>query len=247
MMTDEDKAMIARLVDGSLEGDPREQEIRNLVAQDPEAQAYAESVERSNRLIRAAFEAPMREPMPAGIRGTLFAAPGKVAMLRRPRVWVPTALAASLALALGIGGSMGLFAPEPAVPIARLGDAVADGPLHRALETLPSGRLSEAGVQPMLTFRDGAGRACREFEVIGELPDELELGIACRQPSGLWHVEVVVAAPMADATPMGEGFAPASGGPAATTLEAMLDALDAGPTLSPAEEAALLERGWATR
>ncbi|MEL6768571.1 MAG: hypothetical protein AAFP17_15425 [Pseudomonadota bacterium] len=244
MMTEGDKEMIARLVDGSLDGDPREQEIRELVASDADALAYAERIARSNRLIRAAFEEPLREPMPAGIRATLFALPGKVAVLRRPRVWIPTAIAASLALALGVGGGLSLLAPPPAAKIAVLGDAVPGGPLHRALETLPSGSLSGAGVQPMLTFLDGTGRACREFEVIGELPEDLELGIACRQPTGVWHVEIVVAAPIADAVPYGEGYAPAAGGPAETTLEAMLDALNAGATLTPDEEAALLRGGW---
>ncbi|MEL6219882.1 MAG: hypothetical protein AAFR79_15680 [Pseudomonadota bacterium] len=246
MMTDEDKAMIASLVDGALEGEPREQEIRDLVERDPEAMAYAMQVGRSNRLIREAFEAPMREPMPAGIRAALFAPPGKVSILHQPRVLIPTAVAASLVLALGIGAGIGFLAPEPEAQIAVLGDVLSDGPLHQALETLPSGRVSEAGVQPMLTFLDGTGRACREFEVIGELPDELEFGIACRQPAGTWHVEVVVAAPIADATPVGEGFAPASGGAADRTLETMLDALGAGPALDAAEEAALLGSGWRT-
>lgn len=243
MMTEEDKAMIAQWVDGSLDGDPREAEIRELLANDPEAVAYAEKIERSNRLIRSAFEAPMREPMPTGIRATLFAQPGKVAMLSRPRVWIPTAIAASLALAVAIGA----LSPPADMQIAVLGDAALDGPLHLALETLPSGSLSEAGVQPMLTFLDRDGRACREFEVIGELADEFELGIACRRPTGVWHVEVVVAAPIADATPAGEGFVPASGGPAEATLETMLDALGAGPTLGPTEEAALLTNSWQTQ
>ncbi|MEM8596651.1 MAG: hypothetical protein AAGF76_09305 [Pseudomonadota bacterium] len=239
--------MIARLVDRSLEGDPREQEIRDLVARDPAAKAYAEKIERSNRLIRAAFEAPMREPMPAGIRATLFALPGKVTMLRRPSVWVPSAIAASLALALGIGSGVGVFAPSGPTQIAVVGDVVPDSPLHDALERLPSGRQSDEGVLPMLSFLDGDGRACREFEVIGEMPEEFELGIACRKPAGVWHVEIVVAAPMADATPMGEVFLPASGGPADMTLETMLDALGAGPALGPEEEAALLENGWISR
>ncbi|MEM1385230.1 MAG: hypothetical protein AAF713_08500 [Pseudomonadota bacterium] len=243
-MNEGDKAMIARLIDGSLDGDPREQEIRDLVAHDPDAAAYAEQILHSNRLIRAAFDAPMREPMPASIRDRLFAPPGNVVVLKRPRIWVPAALAASLALALGIGAGISLVAPAPDSQIAVLGDVAPDGPLHRALETLPSGSLSAAGVQPMLTFMDGRGRACREFEVIGELPEELELGIACRHPVGIWHVEVVVAAPIENATPVGDGFAPASGGPAEITLEAMLDALDAGPTLTPEEEGALLRAGW---
>lgn len=246
-MTEEEKAMIAKWVDGSFEGGPREAEIRALLANDPDAKAYAEKIERSNQLIRKAFDPPMREPMPAGIRSTLFARPGKVAMLRRPRVWIPTALAASLALVLGIGSGIGVLAPSTDAQIAVLGDVAPDGPLHMALETLPSGRLSEAGVQPILTFVDRNARACREFEVIGELPDEFELGVACRQPTGVWHVEIVVTAPIADATPVGNGFAPASGGPADVTLEAMLDALGAGPTLGPEQEAALMENSWKER
>lgn len=243
MMTEEDKAMIAKWVDGSLDGDPREAEIREMLANDPNAKAYAEKIERSNRLIRAAFEAPMRQPMPAGLRATLFGRPGKVAILRRPRVWVPAAIAASLVLAVGIG----LLAPSTGTQIAALGDAPPGGALHMALETLPSGTLSEAGVQPMLTFLDRDGRACREFEVIGELPNEVELGIACRQPTGVWHVEIVVAAPVADAAPEGDGLAPASGGPAEATLETIIDALGAGPALGPAEEAALLANSWQAR
>ncbi|MEL6576279.1 MAG: hypothetical protein AAFQ81_10350 [Pseudomonadota bacterium] len=247
MMTDEDKAMIARLIDGSLAGDPREREIRDLVANDPDAMAYAEQIERSNRMIRAAFEAPMREPLPAGIRAAIFGQPGKVAVLRRPSAWIPTAIAASLALAIGVGAGIAWLAPSSDGQIAVLGDVAPNSPLFAALETLPSGSLSAAGVQPMLSFYDQDGRACREFEVIGELPEELEFGIACREPTGVWHVEVVVAAPIADATPVGDGFVPASGGPAEATLEMMLDALGAGPALGPEEEAALIDNGWKAR
>ena len=93
----------------------------------------------------------------------------------------------------------------------------------------------------MLSFRDGAGRPCREFEVIGSLPEELEFGIACRNASGPWHVEIVVAAPQTEPGP--QGFAPASG-PAADALDAKLDALGAGPALSPEDEASLLRQGW---
>ena len=153
------------------------------------------------------------------------------------------ALAASLALVVGLGAGGLLWAPENAVNIAAVGDAPFGGPLQQALETLPSGTASADGVRPMLTFRDEAGHPCREFEIAGDRPGELEFGIACRRSSdGVWHVPIVVAAQPTDTTPE-SGFAPASG-PAGDALEATLDALGAGPAITPEEEARLLELGW---
>ncbi len=243
MTKDWTEEKIAALVDGSLEDEAEATALRRVLETDPEARAYADAVRRSNELVREAFDAPADEPIPAGIQAAIFGEPGKVEVLRpRPRRagWVPTAIAASLALAIGLAAGQ-YFAGTQQPPIVALGDAALDGPLHAALETLPSGAISDRGVQPMLSFRDGAGRPCREFEVIGDLPEELEFGIACRSDSGRWHVKIVVAAPETEPGP--EGFAPASG-PGADALAAMLDALGAGPALSPEDEASLLEQGW---
>lgn len=235
---------IAALVDDSLE-DPQEIEaLRWVLEQDSEARAHADGIRVSNDLLRQAFAIPAEEPTPAAIQAAIFGEPDKVAVLKpRPRVsdWVPTSIAASLALVvgLGIGGWYGGGTMERG--IAALGDAPPGGPLHLALETLPSGSLSEAGVQPMLSFRDGAGRACREFEVLDELPGELEFGIACRNASEGWRVEIVVSAPLTEPRP--DGYRPASGA-ASSALDAMLDALGAGAAMDPAEEAALLKNGW---
>lgn len=93
----------------------------------------------------------------------------------------------------------------------------------------------------MLTFKDAQGRYCREFEVNGDLPSELEFGIACRTEEEAWHVEIIVTAPQAK---RGEdGFVPASG-PGADALEAMLDALGAGLPLSPNNELQAIQGGW---
>jgi hypothetical protein len=93
----------------------------------------------------------------------------------------------------------------------------------------------------MLSFLDAEGRPCREFEVIGELPPQLEFGIACRTPGGAWDVAILVKAPVTEQG--ADGFAPASG-PAADALGAMLDALGAGPAMAPEEERSLLGEGW---
>ena len=243
MTKDWTEEKIAALVDGSLEDEAEAAALRRVLETDPEARAYAEAIRRSNELVREAFDTPADEPIPAGIQAAIFGEPGKVDVLHpRPRLtgWAPTAIAASLALAIGLAAGQYLGRTgQPA--IVALGDAAVDGPLHAALETLPSGTVSDRGVQPMLSFRDGAGRPCREFEVIGDLPDKLEFGIACRNASGRWHVEIVVAAPETEPGP--QGFAPASG-PGADALDAMLDALGASPALSPEDEASLLQQGW---
>ena len=146
-----------------------------------------------------------------------------------------------IVVGIGLGTQ---FGPQPQSPQVVLGDAPRGGDLEIALETLPSGTAMADRIVPMLTFRDGAGRYCREFEVIGDLPDELEFGVACRTPRNTWHVEIIVAAPIVE--PDDSGFAPASG-PGADALAAMLDALGASPPLSPETEAEAIKDGWETR
>ena len=105
---------------------------------------------------------------------------------------------------------------------------------------MASGTASPAEITPMLTFRDGNARVCREFETPGR-GGELEIGIACRSAAGAWGVEIVVTAPAP--MPGAQGYVPASG-PGADALDAMLGALGAGPPLDPQAEAALLARRW---
>jgi hypothetical protein len=247
-VTDE---QIAAFVDGHLEGTEAAL-VAAVLSEDEEARAYAAEVERANGLLREAFGAPMGEAVPVGLRDSILqsddaAADRKVVALaaRQPARWplAKMAIAAGVAVAIAAGASALLVSQmTPGYQqIASLGAAPADGPLHEALERLPSGAVSDAGVQPMLTFRDAAGRICREFEVPGTVPDRLEFGIACRGDEGRWDVKIVVAAPLTEASP--QGYRPASG-PGGDALEAMLDALGAQPVLGPAEESELLRRGW---
>ena len=243
MTQDWSKEKVAALIDGSIDDDRDADSIRRGLESEPEARAYADKIRRSNAFLREALAVPAEEPAPAAIDAAIFGEPGKTAVLgRRPaaRSWVPAALAASIALVVGLSAGHFLDRPQERM-IAALGTAPLDSPLHAALETAPSGRISDEGIQPMLSFLDGAGRPCREFEVIHELPNELEFGIACRSSAGQWHVEIVVAAPVTEPGP--DGYAPASG-PASKALDAMLDALNAGPAMPPDLESSLLARGW---
>ena len=241
--------MIAAWVDGSLEDPEEARAIRARIETDPEARATAARIERANRLLREAFPEPAGEPVPAAIAAALNAAPGRVRVLadRRARsrpARVPAAMAASVALAVGVGIGLGLDGgggtESGTGALAGLGAVGTDSALHAALARLPSGTLSGAGVQPIAAFRDGAGRACREFETLSA-DGAHALGIACRAEDGRWAVEVAVAAPP-EPVP-GTGYAPASG-PGMDALEATLDAMGAGPVLDATEEAALIGRGW---
>ncbi|MEO1120943.1 MAG: hypothetical protein AAFW88_06770 [Pseudomonadota bacterium] len=241
---------IAALIDKSIEDAGEIERLNQIVEDDPRAAALAEDLRNLCRLSREAFDVPLHEPTPAPIEAAIFGEPGKVATFRgakrqtRRLLEGPVRLAAAAAVALAIGvsaGALWLGGAPIGSDVANLGVAPKDGHLHAVLETLPSGQVSENGVQPMLSFLDGQGRPCREFEVFGSLPNELEFGVACRSDDASWEVEMLVAAPM---TPIGsEGYAPASG-PAARALDSLLDALGAGEPLSPAQEQAWIDRSW---
>ena len=233
---------IAAEVDRSLEG-AEAKAARDALYTDPEAQSYAEDLRRMNHVLRAAFDIPDDEPMPAPIAAALHGEDGKFAVLRRPlrrQVWVSAAVAASLALAIGIGGYT-LNGEDAPPSVLALGEVPADGPLHLALETLASGSMSPAGVRPVQTFLDSADRPCREFDVATEKAPGLEAGIACRTDAGRWNVEVVFAPPAAASA--SDGYAPAAG-PDSGSIDEAMEALGAGQPLSNADEAALISAGW---
>ncbi|MEM7745692.1 MAG: hypothetical protein AAF409_18485 [Pseudomonadota bacterium] len=234
---------IAAFVDGSLD-DAAARRIAAIIEQDPEALALAEEIEKGNDILRNAFVDVATAPIPASLAETLSGRDETVVPFRKriaqPGTWIPTAAAASIAVAIGLGiGTQ--FGGTNFSPEITLGDAPLDSGLHLALETLPSGMAHEDRIMPMLTFTDASGRYCREFEVVGDLPDELEFGIACRSESHTWHVEIIVSAPMGTAD--GGGFAPASG-PGADALAAMIAALGGGEPLAPEAEASMIENGW---
>ncbi len=242
---------IAAYIDGSLEAADAAV-VAAAIENDPAIRAYAEELREANRLLREAFDGPMTKPVSAELRNTIMGAEetqtgAKVVDFARAREarrpWAGMALAASIALVIGITSTTVFFdaGRNNAEPLVALGPTATESPLHAALETLPSGRVSEEGLQLMLSFRDGAGRICREFELAGKTPAQMDFGIACRSDAGQWQVEIVVTGPTS--APNSDGIVPASG-PAEDALNAMLDSLGAEPALSPAEEAKLLQDAW---
>ncbi len=237
------EAEIAAFIGGRLHGSDADR-VAEALETDPAAQAAAEAIgaaDAGDQTLRQAFAAPLSEAPALALRATLLAGTGGVATPpRRARAaWAPAALAASLALAAGFGAGWGLRpsgAPETPAVIA-VGQAT--GAVELALSSAPSG-AARSGLAPTATFRDSAGNACREFDVIDAAGAPAAAGVACRDAQG-WRVLLI--ATHRDAAPAGPGFAPASGADADPVGD-YLNAIGAGPALHPAEEAALIARGW---
>ncbi len=233
---------IAAFVDGELVGEDAAR-VARLIETDPEAARVALKLMEMNDLLREAFAGPAEEEAPAPLRAAVLAEPGKVATLKRKPVFaspaVFSALAATLALTVGLGLGGALFGtggPEGAR--LALGAGPAPEEAAAAFETAASG-TEAAGLRPLASFETASG-PCREFEALRDGGAVAATGLACRE-GGAWSVLVLAAAPEAESGPA--GFAPASGA-AADAVGALLDALGAGPALSPAEEAARIGAGW---
>jgi hypothetical protein len=246
---------IAAFMAGRLDGADADR-VALALESDPAAQAAAERLAESaaphpvDAALRAAFTAPMAEPVPARLAAAVLAEPGKVASLprrvggARPKAWAPVAMAAGVALALGFGAGFSLRGPEPEAAqqtVATLSVGAASGAALAAFETAASGAERD-GLVLAASFRDGAGRPCREFETLGADGLPAAAGVACREGAG-WRVLAMAAVAAPEAGPGDGAYAPA-GGEGADALGALLDALGAGPALSPQEEAALIAGGW---
>lgn len=144
-------------------------------------------------------------------------------------------LAASLALAVGLGAGL-MLSPNSSDGLGSIEiAALTDARIIAALNTVPSGEdtllTDGARIAPIATFFDGAQTLCREFEF--DRTDGMTIvSVAC-QRGGQWDVQMAVAAAAATDT----GYAPAS---SLDTLDAYLSANNAGPPLDPSDEAAAL-------
>lgn len=141
---------------------------------------------------------------------------------RRMPLW-SGALAASLALAIGLGG--GLMLGQ--------GGGGAVSPVVAALDTLPAGAEETLAdgtrLRIVASFVSAEGALCREYEVTR--PTGMHsVEVACDAGSG-WEVQLMLA--LAGS----EGYAPAS---APELLDLYYVQSDAGAPLSAAEEAAAL-------
>lgn len=151
--------------------------------------------------------------------------------------WQPMALAASLALAVGLGAGFwasGLL--QGGATDAPLRIALWEIPgLDEALSDLSSGEtapLADGTLSIIASFEDANGTFCREFEFDGATGDTV-VSVVCRDGNS-WDPRLVVAAAAQD----GATYAPAS---SLDTVEAYLSAIGASSGFSAAQEARALE------
>ena len=259
-LTDE---LLVAYVDGQLDAETSAK-VETALGRDPEAQEAVRRFAESARLAQLVVDEALHQEVPERLLKVFDHAPARAAGLEDPadrraaqadravslRKWA-LPLAASLALAVGLGGGYALWdlgTPRPGAGQV-IGAIPTDSPLHRALETTPSGRAlawddpdgqRRGEIRPLLTFRDDAGRYCREYQSFGGDLDMTRgvIGVACRGGPGTWRHEISVAA-----RPSSEGvYQPAGLGQA--TLEAYLTELMSGAPLDHAAERAVLEAGW---
>ena len=206
------ESMLVAYVDNQLE--PAQMAaVEEIIREDPEARAIAAVLQRSAAAVKAAFDQPLREPVP----GRLLAAVGleEAAMesnvvplrVRKRRLERTTimALAASLA-ALVIGFGVGYWEAAPSGDI-RLAGAPADGTasgqyeaaLYKALEggtpgtevsyvDTTDGRLSAVTIVGPVAA--SVGGDCLEFRrEWSDAGSKVESrGLACRSDMGEWSV-----------------------------------------------------------
>lgn len=185
----------------------------------------------TRRTVKAAFAADLDTPVPESLAAAIRQAgtPESNVLAFRRYGFRSTAIAASLALAVGIGAGW----------VARSGQD-ADHPLHlaglehpdlaRHLAGTPSGEevtlADGARLRMIASFEDGVGQFCRELEHDGT-DGQTVVAVTCRQ-GGDWALVFAVAAGASG------GYAPAS---SLEALDAWLALIGAGQPLDAQAEA----------
>jgi hypothetical protein len=225
-MTEVSDEMLMAFADGEL--DPESAgDVARAVGADPALARRVEAFRASRVLARDSLAVQLGEPVPDHLVAAIMKPANTGRGQGRTRTLLP--LAATLALAAGLGGYMlggrdsaqGLLTADPAVSAA----------LERSLtgETVDlDGRTAKV----LATFRTKAG-ICRSFSLSGDGPVPVR-GLGCRSGQG-WRIAMAVA----DAG--GDGFSPAAG---AAGLDALLDELEAEGPLDASAEQEIKTSGW---
>lgn len=243
-----DDARLMALADGELDAAAAAVAARAIAADPEAARRFAVFAETRARLSAAAAE---QDDVPAALRArvaetiaahgvaraygdTAVGAQGdkvlRPAFGRRPAPAWALPLAASLALAVGLGAGIMARGPAQTAPTTGFESAAVQDALGR-LATGESAATDAGALRVVASFRDGADSLCREAELRPE-GREAALGVLCRGEGGQWRPELVLRQPAADG-----GLSAASG---LGALDAFLADIGAGASLDPAAEAAAL-------
>lgn len=207
------ESMLVAYVDNQLE--PAQMAaVEEAIREDPEARTIVAVLRRSADAVKAAFDQPMHEPVPARLLATIAAAEatatdGKIVSFPRAGVRANRrafmALAASVAaLVIGFGAGYLQFSPPGAIRLAATPPVGAEtgqyeAALYQALEDGSTGAMvpyedtaaRRRGVVtivgPVVT---ATGDTCREFRhEWTAAPNKMSSeGLACRSDAGDWSI-----------------------------------------------------------
>lgn len=241
-MTDRSEIILAYL-DGTLEGTALAAFEAEL-AQDKALTGEVARFIANEDLLRAAFDAPMQEPVDAALLERMglgkadepVAAPALLAANDNPPSWRRWQWPLSGAIA----ASLALFAVLQTGPGPR-----SQSEFAAALESAPSStsvRLANGGtLTPRLTFTASDGRFCREYLQTAETGSET--GIACHR-DGNWQIEATT---RGGEQLQGSSEIATASGEIPTGLEAAYARLGASDPLNAQAERALIARNWSKR
>lgn len=236
MTKDVSDEMLMALTDGELSDEAEAQLLARIAADSDLARRHADFV-LTRRAVQAAYPA---EPMPEVLIRTILDTPAagdgghgaKVIPFRpRARRVSQLALAASLLLAVSVGGFLTGRATGPAPAQIAAGPGPGLVAAARVLAALPTGAavpLGDATARVLGSFDTDAG-LCRLVAVDGGVE---ERAILCRD-GGDWALAFATIGGTVD------GFRPASDA-SVEAIDRALDALGAGAAMTAADEASAL-------
>jgi len=238
-MNIDDETLMA-LADGEIDDD-KARRLHALISVDPELSARFTLFTQSSQWVKkaaladagAAVAPEFIDHIRELAATTAPEAENVVPMSHTGTRWQPMAMAASLALVVGLSVGLVLARNSPDTPETGIPVVTAD--LQDQLGTLPSGTQSVLPdgrqVSMVSSFTDGAGAFCREYETAA-LNGTSYVNVACRDGSD-WTLRLSVAT-----AAVATGYAPAS---SLETLDAFYTATSASQPLSAEAERDFLE------
>lgn len=266
MNLDLDDHTLLAYLDGELD-DAQCAAVEAACAAQPALAQRLDQLALSDERVRRSYQAVLEEPVPPHLIAAILNAPdprsrraGNPTVRPPERRWTAwlaplwagwggRGAAAFASVALLAVGAMVAWNLHPGADdgwALKAGEPLQDRSLLVALETAPSGREVEAAgrqFQVLASFERPQGGFCREFNASENGADPADhLGVACRSGPGRWTLEVL-ATENRPADPQHGGYRTAS--------ERQFEVVDGwrlahtrGQPMEPAQERALIERGW---
>jgi hypothetical protein len=248
--SESDDILLSALLDKELSAEDAAR-LEQRLAREPNLRARLDALGRADSAVRHRYAGVVDEPLPQPLRELLGVherpADNVVSLARQtraPSFALPVALAASVALAIGVSFGIvlapGRQAGDAAGFVADSGLVPAGTALFDVFENVPSAESralpGDVTATPVLTFGTGNGDHCRELELASVRGATQMLG--CRR-NGEWRL--ILASYTASASTDGV-YRPASG--PSPALDAAIDELIEGAPLDAAAERELMSRGW---